>query len=116
MIKKIEDSFFKSPYKSIKYSSYFNTYENLFSNFINKKITFIEIGVLNGGSLFMWKDYLGENASIIGIDNNPEALRWKKYVFEIFIGDQADPVFWHSIQKKNWFNRYYFGRWRSFRF
>ena len=100
MIKKIKDSFFKSPYKSIKYNSYFNTYENLFLNFINKKITFIEIGVLNGGSLFMWKDYLGENARIIGIDNNPEALRWEKYGFEIFIGDQGDPVFWHSIQKK----------------
>jgi hypothetical protein len=116
MIKKIEDSFFKSPYKSIKYNSYFNTYENLFSNFINKKITFIEIGVLNGGSLFMWKDYLGENARIIGIDNNPEALRWEKYGFEIFIGDQGDPVFWDSIQKKNWFSGYYFGRWWSFRF
>jgi len=100
MTKRIKDSFFKSPYRSTKHSSYFNSYESLFSNFIDKKITFIEIGVLNGGSLFMWRDYLGDNARIIGIDNNPEATRWKKFGFEIFIGDQGDPNFWHSIHKE----------------
>ena len=99
MIKRIKDSFFRSPYRSTKHSSYFNSYESLFSSFIDKKITFIEIGVLNGGSLFMWRDYLGENARIIGIDNNPAATRWEKYGFEIFIGDQGDPNFWHSIHK-----------------
>jgi hypothetical protein len=100
MIKSIKDSFLKSPYKSVKHNSYFNSYESLFSSFIDKKITFIEIGVLNGGSLFMWRDYLGENARIIGIDNNPDAIRWKEYGFEIFIGDQGDPNFWHTIQKE----------------
>jgi hypothetical protein len=100
MIKSIKDSFLKSPYKSVKHNSYFNSYESLFSSFIDKKITFIEIGVLNGGSLFMWRDYLGENARIIGIDNNPDAIRWKEYGFEIFIGDQGDPNFWHAIQKE----------------
>lgn len=100
MIKKIKDSFFKSPYISTKHSSYFNSYESLFSSFIGKKITFLEIGVLNGGSLFMWRDYLGDNARIIGIDNNPDATRWKKYGFEIFIGDQGDPNFWHSVYKE----------------
>jgi hypothetical protein len=100
MVKRIKESFFKSPYRSIKHSSYFNSYETLFSSFIDKKITFIEIGVLNGGSLFMWRDYLGENARIIGIDNNPKAIRWKEYGFEIFIGDQGDSNFWHSIQKE----------------
>ena len=32
-----------------------------------KKITFVEIGVLSGGSLFMWRNYFGKNARIISV-------------------------------------------------
>ena len=97
--KKIEDCFFNSPFKSIKHNSYFATYEKLFSEYVGKKITFVEVGILNGGSLFMWRDYFGKQARIIGIDNNPEAKKWIKYDFEIFIGDQSDPKFWNSISE-----------------
>ena len=96
----IYKSFSKSPYKSIKHSSYFNVYEKLFQRYQNKSLVFIEIGVLNGGSLFMWRDYFGKKAQIIGIDLNPEAKRWQESGFDIFIGDQADPEFWHNIIKK----------------
>ena len=97
---KIYQSFNSSPFKSIKHSSYFAVYEKLFEKYQNKPLTFIEIGVLNGGSLFMWRDYFGKKAQIIGIDLNPEALRWKEHGFDIFIGDQADPEFWQQIIKK----------------
>jgi len=50
--KKFDESF----YRSEKHSSYFHAYEKLFSKYVNKKITFVEVGVLNGGSLFMWRD------------------------------------------------------------
>ena len=76
--KKIEDCFFNSPFKSIKHNSYFATYEKLFSEYVGKKITFVEVGILNGGSLFMRRDYFGKQARIIGIDNNPEAKKWIK--------------------------------------
>ena len=59
--------------------------------------TLVEVGVLNGGSLFMWRKYFGENVRIIGIDLNPAAKHFDKYGFEIFIGDQADPKFWRSF-------------------
>jgi hypothetical protein len=75
-------------------------YEKLFQRYQNKPVVFIEIGVLNGGSLFMWRDYFGKKAKIIGVDLNPEAKRWKDFGFDIFIGDQADPAFWHNIIKK----------------
>ena len=88
--KKIKDCFLNSPYSSTKHDSYFNTYDELFSKYIGKEITFVEIGVLNGGSLFMWKDYFGEKARIIGIDNNSNAKYWEKYGFQIFIGNQSD--------------------------
>ena len=96
--KKIKDCFLNSPYSSTKHDSYFNTYDELFSKYIDKDITFVEIGVLNGGSLFMWKDYFGDKARIIGIDNNINAKYWEKYGFEIFIGNQSDVNFWHSFK------------------
>lgn len=98
--KSIEECFYNSPFKSIKHKSYFPTYENLFNKFIDKEIVFVEVGVLNGGSLFMWRDYFGKKAKIIGIDNNPNAKQWEKYGFEIFIGDQSDSNFWKLVQSK----------------
>ena len=93
------DAFNLSPYLSSKHSNYFWIYDNLLNKFQGTDVVFLEIGVLNGGSLFMWREYFGSNARIIGIDNNPEALKWKEYGFEIFIGDQSDELFWDEIIK-----------------
>lgn len=94
------ESFRKSPYASVKISSYFEVYDSLFSPYANKTITFVEVGVLHGGSLFMWRNFFGEKARIIGIDSNPAAKKWIDSGFEIFIGDQADPNFWNSFFSK----------------
>ena len=40
---------------SLKCDTYFQTYEDLFEKYTNKSITFVEIGVLHGGSLLMWR-------------------------------------------------------------
>ena len=68
---KIYKNYLESPLRSVKYDSYFTAYEKVLNKFIGKKVTLVEIGVHNGGSLYMWKNYLGENARIIGIDLNP---------------------------------------------
>ena len=75
--------FLNSKYNSTKYKNYFNIYSHIFKKYINKKIIFVEIGVLNGGSLFMWKKYFGNKAEIIGIDLNPNAKKLEKYGFKI---------------------------------
>ena len=67
---------------SHKHTTYFDVYDKLFNKYQNKKITFVEVGVQYGGSLFMWQNYFGENARIIGIDLNPDAKKWEKYGFE----------------------------------
>ena len=87
-----------TPYLSLKHSSYFHVYEALLSRFVGRAFTFVEIGVLNGGSLAMWRRYFGPRARIVGIDLNPAALRWRDAGFEILIGDQASPAFWAQIQ------------------
>ena len=43
-------------------------YEELFKDIRNSAKKILEIGVDNGGSIFMWREYFPE-ANIIGIDN-----------------------------------------------
>jgi hypothetical protein len=91
------ECFEKSPCPSVKHSSYFFAYNDLLGKFRGREITFIEIGVLGGGSLFMWREFLGRDARIIGIDLNPSALSLKNDGFEIYIGNQANPSFWREL-------------------
>ena len=94
------DSFKKSPIRSIKHSTYFQVYDSLFSRYIGKEFTFVEVGIFNGGSLRIWRDYFGDKARIIGIDINENALKHQEDGFEIYIGDQSDPNFWQSFFNK----------------
>tara|TARA_Y100000590_G_scaffold467581_1_gene646946 strand:- start:6 stop:863 length:858 start_codon:yes stop_codon:yes gene_type:complete len=92
--------FKNSPKFSTKWSSYFQVYDQIFRKFKKKKIKFVEVGVANGGSLFIWKKYFSKNSRIIGIDLNPKAKELEKYGFEIFIGNQSDKNFWRKFYKK----------------
>ena len=85
---------------SLKCDTYFQTYEEMFSKYVGKKITFVEIGVLQGGSLFMWREYFGKDARIIGIDLHPNAKELEKHGFEIYVGSQSDKNFWRNFYSK----------------
>jgi hypothetical protein len=100
LLLKLQASWKNSPYPSLKISSYFPAYVEMFGHLVNKKSVFIETGILDGGSLFMWRDWLGPEARIIGIDLNPESVKWREFGFEIFIGDQGDPEFWKKTLKE----------------
>jgi hypothetical protein len=93
-------SFLESHKPSLKISSYFFVYDHIFKEFVNKEITFVEIGVLNGGSLLMWRNFFGPNARIIGIDLNPAAQKSESDGFEIYIGNQANENFWEETLKQ----------------
>ena len=97
----IYKSFIESKLLSTKIDSYFYVYEEIFKKFRDQKITFLEIGVKGGGSLLMWRDWLGPNARIIGTDLNPSAKKLEEYGFEIFIGDQSSPDFWSNLFKSS---------------
>lgn len=92
------EAFLKSDYLSYKHKNYFPIYDEVLTKYRGKEnITFVEVGVFNGGSLFMWREFFGPGARIIGIDFNPEAIKWREHGFDIFIGDQSNPNFWRNF-------------------
>jgi hypothetical protein len=83
-----------------KWIHYFNIYERHFSRFRNTSPVMLEIGVFGGGSLEMWKEYLGAGAQILGLDINPECKKHEQASIEVFIGSQDDPAVIQRILKK----------------
>lgn len=84
-----------------KWIDYFDVYHRSFAKYRGKPITFVEIGIQNGGSLQMWRNYFGENAKIIGVDVDQNCKNLEQEGFEIWIGDQSDPKFWNEFLQKN---------------
>ena len=83
-----------------KWKHYFPVYESHFTRFVNQDVVIIEIGCGEGGSLQMWKRFLGPHARIVGIDVRPECIAFEEDQIEIRIGDQSDKNFLHKIIKE----------------
>ncbi len=83
-----------------KWNHYFDIYERHLSRFRGKKVVMLEIGIFGGGSLDMWRAYLGNDAKIVGIDINPDCKQYESDGIEIFIGSQDDPILIKEILKK----------------
>jgi len=84
---------------SLKVNTYFANYEELLSKYRDSKPTVVEVGVLSGGSLIMWKKFFGEGCRIIGIDANPEAIKHYKDGIEIYIFNQEDINEWDKFYR-----------------
>lgn len=80
-----------------KGSHYFTAYERHLARFRNLSVTMIEIGVYRGGSLEMWKRYLGPSAQIVGIDIDPKCKAFEGPQVAVRIGDQGDRDFMQSV-------------------
>jgi hypothetical protein len=83
--------------RSSKWRHYFEIYERYFAPFRGKACTYLEIGVSQGGSLEIFKEYLGPDAKVIGLDINPDCLQWARNGLEVLIGDQASPEFMSQV-------------------
>jgi 23S rRNA U2552 (ribose-2'-O)-methylase RlmE/FtsJ len=81
-----------------KWIHYFDIYDRHFSRFRNRDITVLEIGISQGGSLQMWKNYFGEKAKIYGIDINPRCKELEEENINILIGSQSDRKFLRKIK------------------
>ena len=79
---------------------HFPVYEKWFSPYRDKDIVFVEVGVQNGGSLQMWKNYFGKDAKIIGVDIDPDCKKLEEEQITIEIGSQEDKNFWAMFKEK----------------
>jgi hypothetical protein len=77
-----------------KWVDYFDVYHRAFAPYRGRPIKFLEIGIQNGGSARMWREYFGPAATIIGVDVDPACKALEEEGFEVWIGDQADTAFW----------------------
>ncbi len=83
-----------------KQPHFFNVYNKHFSKFIGKNVTILEIGVRDGASLELWRDFFGSNCKVYGIDINPKCKELETEQTEIFIGNSEDRNFLRSIKEK----------------
>lgn len=82
-----------------KWGQYFPVYEFFFGHLVDRPLTFLEIGVWKGGSLQMWRQYLGPSALIVGIDIEEDCAKHTSPEEGIYveIGSQADTNFLDNL-------------------
>lgn len=80
-------------------NSYLDRYDSIFSPWIDKKLTLLELGVYKGGSLQLWRDYF-PRARIVGVDLKIPANRDLGDRISLFQGDQKDIKFLSDMSKK----------------
>jgi len=81
-----------------RWSHYFDAYDFHFGPLQGKPIRLLEIGILNGGSLWMWKRYFNKGI-IIGIDYDERCSKWDAadQAVYVYIGDQCDGDFLQTV-------------------
>ena len=57
----------------------------------------LEVGISHGGSLQVWREYFGKDASIFAVDINAECKKFEDEKTKIFIGSQEDEVFLKQV-------------------
>lgn len=87
------DVFFSNrSFNSDKWDHYFEIYDHLLKSFYGLDITYVEIGVQNGGSLEIAKSIFGSHSKVIGLDIDPacKALEISGVASHIVIGSQIE--------------------------
>ena len=92
-----------------KWIHYFAIYDQLFRRIVDgfelpdgskRPLHFLEIGVDQGGSLEIWREYFGPDAVIFGVDINPDCKIDDRDDLQVRIGSQSDPVFMKSVVRE----------------
>ena len=74
-----------------KWHHYFDVYERHLSRFRGTECHLLEFGVMDGGSLLMWSEYLGPKARITGVDIDPATRQFDRIRpnIRVVVGDQS---------------------------
>ena len=84
-----------------KWRHYFDIYHRHFQRFVGHEVHVVEIGIYSGGSLPMWRSYLGGRSHITGVDIEPACRVYESDHVSIHIGDQADRGFWRRFRNES---------------
>jgi cephalosporin hydroxylase len=94
----VADLFYDHTGRTInKWTHYLKHYDLFFSRFVNTPVRMLEIGVFEGGSLELWRKYLGPQATIYGIDIDPRCASFADEPNRVRIGSQDDPDFLRTV-------------------
>ena len=78
---------------------YLDSYDPVLQPWVDKPVKLLELGVKNGGSLMLWRDYF-PLGTIVGIDINlPKGLSPGERV-HVFEGSQSDPRFLSEVANR----------------
>jgi hypothetical protein len=80
-----------------KWLHYFAVYDQILAPYIGSKVKMLEIGVFKGGSLGLWRKFLGEEAVIFGVDIDPNCAAFDGEFASVRIGSQDNPEFLRSV-------------------
>jgi hypothetical protein len=80
-----------------KWLHYLDIYDRHFSAYRSTPVKMLEIGVSQGGSLELWRKYLGKDATLFGIDIDPECASRVTAPSQVRIGSQDDPMFLRAV-------------------
>ncbi|MFE1602571.1 class I SAM-dependent methyltransferase [Methylobacterium sp. ID0610] len=80
-----------------KWTHYLDAYDRHLARYRGRPVRFLEIGVNHGGSLQVWRRYLGPQAVIHGLDIDPRCADVGGPDVTIHIGSQADTALLRRI-------------------
>jgi len=83
-----------------KWTQYFAVYRDVFGSLTSRPMRILEIGVLNGAGLRLWRRYFSHpDTVVVGIDIEPACARFDSpnEGIRVRIGSQADPKFLQKL-------------------
>ena len=89
----------------VKWVHYFDVYDRHVSEYLAERtrrgltepLRVLEIGVWRGGSLELWREFLGHDAVIFGVDIDPESAQVEGEIGQVRVGSQTDQAFMHGV-------------------
>ena len=76
-----------------KWMHYLEIYHRHFARFRGQSPVVLEIGLFDGGSLDMWRDYFGPGCRLYGVDVDKRCRAYAASDTTVLIGDQGDRDF-----------------------
>lgn len=75
-----------------KWHHYFDVYQRHLGRFRDTECHLLEFGVMDGGSLILWSEFLGPKARITAVDIDPRTARYDRIRpnVRVLVGDQAE--------------------------